>query len=175
MCTTKLPRAGKLFLFPRSAIFVKHPIQRSDNHANTNGICVVACAQPAIERILQCREFGGSGARKRTCEPFRIADVDLALLRVPLFCWRAAISSCLMAFGSARKARMCSTKRGATVEGSSFRFDGHVADIVTPDRFLRRTRPRRRDPRENHRRRNSSGCCRPCPWRARDWLRGWRS
>jgi hypothetical protein len=41
------------FLFPRSAILMKHPVQRSDHHTDADRICIVAAAQPAIERRQQ--------------------------------------------------------------------------------------------------------------------------
>jgi hypothetical protein len=41
------------FLFPRSAIFVKHPVERSDHYADPDWICIFAATQPAVERGQQ--------------------------------------------------------------------------------------------------------------------------
>src|SRR5437773_12365745 len=53
-----LTRAQRLqtlrcFLFPRSTILVKHPVQRSDHYSNAHGICIIATRQPAVERRQQ--------------------------------------------------------------------------------------------------------------------------
>jgi hypothetical protein len=60
---------------------------------------------------------------------FHIGKAELAGAMLPQRNWRSAISSRLMAFGSAWKARMSSTKRRATAGRQFYRLEGHGLDI----------------------------------------------